>query len=566
MRTVVFSTLLSFFFLPPVFSEENALVAGANKKMDYEKFLGQMLELRGLWLEFQDIPLPQQKHDVLREKCRILAQSEKYHYPNGILDFIRGGCDSLFHRYAIYRRYLSSCNPPMELESFYEMFPRSYADIPRDGLEVNSISLDLIPMAGSVGNPLNFPIKFVWDGTYHWERSMYVPSEYPSMGDSLKSLGYYEEAYHAYLEMAYVGRNRDNIRPYLVNTAPLWLDVAECNYRLGKKDLAWSYLMKVGVFGTEQHMGQVKEIAKFWIQCEEEGVGLPEPKKLTKEERQKIAEQIVRGYMEVNAHPRAWAFIERHPEDFSAPEKLKKEVQDAWLAFVNSLIEIAKNLRDPKVIVYNQQIYPDGIDPLEVKIPWAFSEGSIERAKAMLREAMRISLLESEPRIWYSDGGEIEHVAKFISADETHVTLELLKHAINNAPEQTAGEVITRERSKLMPDDQDYVHWRLEAEKNPVDVPKPASEEKILDSDNENKESAKPAVEEVPDAEMRTWRSPDGDYEVKAKFVRGDAATIFLEREDGVTIRVQVALLCAADQEYVKQRLSTEKDKLQQSE
>jgi hypothetical protein len=74
-----------------------------------------------------------------------------------------------------------------------------------------------------------------------------------------------------------------------------------------------------------------------------------------------------------------------------------------------------------KVIVYNQQLYPIEIAPLDVKIPWAFSEGSVDRAKAMLCNAMRIALLDDELRTWRTDG-ETEYVAKFTSANETSVT------------------------------------------------------------------------------------------------------------------------------------------------
>jgi hypothetical protein len=231
----------------------------------------------------------------------------------------------------------------MELESFYEMFPRIGDFEPRDGLDINSITLDLIPIVGSVGNRSNFPVEFTWEGFYHWQPSLYVPSGYTPMGDSLKRLGHYKEAYYAYLETANFERNRNDIRPYFISTASLWLNAAECNYRLDKKNLAWSLLMKVGVFGNEKHLEHVKEIARFWIQCKENGVGLPEPEKLTKENRQEIAASIVRGYIKMNAHPRAWAFLEQHPKDFEDTVKLKNEVCDAWLALVNPLINNAKN-------------------------------------------------------------------------------------------------------------------------------------------------------------------------------------------------------------------------------
>jgi hypothetical protein len=81
----------------------------------------------------------------------------------------------------------------------------------------------------------------------------------------------------------------------------------------------------------------------------------------------------------------------------------------------------------------------------------------------------------------------------------------------------------------LRKEDQEYVHYKLawlEAKQPPV---------------------------------LRTWRSSDGGHEVKATFVSGDTKTIYLKREDGTTIEVEVASLSAEDQEYVQLRLEAEK-------
>ena len=507
MKMTVFYAMLTLAFLSTVFLDENMSVIDVDKKMDYEKFVEQTMALRDLWIEFQDIPLPQYKRteEILeqwrknfpdiphpgfaiprqtdeqrmeyiqrrrnfREKCRSFTQSEKYHYNNGILDFIWGQCryDAPYPHYRTFMNYLPYSNPPMELESFCMMFPYHNDGRGNCGLLVRSITLDLIPIAGNVSRPSI--------GTRALQLGLLIPGKdnqhefggTPPTGDALKRLGYYEEAYSAYLETAYFELN--DIRTSLINTAPLWLEVAECNYRLGKKDLAWSYLMKVGVFGSAQHLEQVKETAKFWIQCEEEGVGLPKPEKLTKEERQEIAQGIVNGYMRFNGHPRAWAFIEQYPENFDDPIMAKKEVQGAWLAVVNPLLNSAisygfggrefvykgETYSDPgaSVIVFNQRLYPDGIDPLDVKIPWAFSGDSVDRARAMLRKAMQTVLLEDEPRTWRTIDGEYEQVASFVSSNATHVTLK-----------QADDEIATFELSALSPDDQEYVRLRLDAEK-----------------------------------------------------------------------------------------------------
>jgi len=118
-------------------------------------------------------------------------------------------------------------------------------------------------------------------------------------------------------------------------------------------------------------------------------------------------------------------------------------------------------------------------------------------------------------RIWLSKDKLFKVTAKFVSLNEDLVTLE-----------RADGKEINIELSVLRMEDQEYIR-RL----------------------------TKPAPE------MHTWRSAGGEYEIKATFVSGDETIIVLKREDGVVIRVEVALLSAEDQEYVKQRLEAEQEK-----
>jgi len=312
-----------------------------------------------------------------------------------------------------------------------------------------------------------------------------VGCTFSTVGTALKRLGHYELAHFAFLETAYF-EQASSMNATLINQAPLWLEVAECIYRFGNRDLAWVYLMKVGVFGSEQHLEQVKEIATFWIEREEKGIGLPEQEQLTQKERQEIAQGIVNAYLPWNAHPRAWAFIKQYPENFEDPEQAIREVQDAWLAVINPLLDSAKSFvsfvnadwsehfpeghvfpeQYASLVVFNQQLYPDGIDPLDVTIPWAFSGDSVERARATLLEAFRIALLDNEPRRWRTADGEREYVGKFVSANEISVTLEPVEMVSRGGgfAWQPDGESITFALSELSADDQKYVRLRLAAE------------------------------------------------------------------------------------------------------
>ena len=51
----------------------------------------------------------------------------------------------------------------------------------------------------------------------------------------------------------------------------------------------------------------------------------------------------------------------------------------------------------------------------------------------------------------------------------------------------------------------------------------------------------------------RTWRTADGKFSVRAKFVKLDGETVTLEKTNGNTVDVKLDVLCAEDQDYVKQ-------------
>lgn len=58
----------------------------------------------------------------------------------------------------------------------------------------------------------------------------------------------------------------------------------------------------------------------------------------------------------------------------------------------------------------------------------------------------------------------------------------------------------------------------------------------------------------VEAAIWRTWMTADGRYKVEAKFVSFSGGKVKLEKKDGVTVNVPVELLCAADQQFLKER------------
>ena len=152
--------------------------------------------------------------------------------------------------------------------------------------------------------------------------------------------------------------------------------------------------------------------------------------------KQRIAERIVRSYMGVNAHPRAWALIDEYWADFDEPERLKKEVQDDWLNLIQRLSSRATS-PGARIIVYGYEVLrveraEDGTvieirphDPLDVKIPWIYPEGWHEAAQKMLDEEMKkLGVSPDRFRQWHTDSGAVSFVAKFVSFADNTVILE----------------------------------------------------------------------------------------------------------------------------------------------
>ena len=114
-------------------------------------------------------------------------------------------------------------------------------------------------------------------------------------------------------------------------------------------------------------------------------------------------------------------------------------------------------------------------------------------------------------------------MAKFVSFDEEQEDVIL---------ERTDGKRTTIEFDVLRKIDQKYVRTFLGSEKT---------------------------IHESLVPVCRTWRSLDGEFEEKATFLSGDEKFIFLKREDGETIKVEVSEISLEDQEYVQPRLAVGK-------
>jgi len=264
----------------------------------------------------------------------------------------------------------------------------------------------------------------------------------------------------------------EGIRRY--DTSPLpsrsfHLRAADNAYRAGNKELAWSFLINATVFDHESFFEPAMETAQLWFDIEAGTAELPEVEIVRGEERKKLFLEIVERYQKMNAHPRAWFFIQEHKHEFDDPSGLIRTVQNNWRELVNRAVS-HPSVR--KVVYYGVQFYPRGglfggffsrgPDPLSVEIPWAFPEGSLEKMKERLSElATRAG---AGFRFWmYDDTGNDrwESVrARFIASIDDYVILEAedgKKKAVKFS--QLLGD--DHEFSKIRGSDQDYVRQRI---------------------------------------------------------------------------------------------------------
>jgi hypothetical protein len=161
-------------------------------------------------------------------------------------------------------------------------------------------------------------------------------------------------------------------------TAPLWVKVAECAYKAGKKDLAMDYLMKAAVFGEDDLWESIKEKALCWsIKTIPDAIQEPIDEKVKCEALTKV----VRLYARLNAHPRAFQLMDEYPKAFGdSLTQLRKQTEEQWLAVVKDVSRVST-----KVVYYGCEVYPKG-DPLKVRIPWAFSDEAVVSVRNKLKE------------------------------------------------------------------------------------------------------------------------------------------------------------------------------------
>ncbi|MDR2704223.1 MAG: hypothetical protein LBC02_00445, partial [Planctomycetaceae bacterium] len=417
-----------------------------------------------------------------------------------------------------------------------------------------------------------------------------------------ENLGLYDKAWRVQFEM---GRSRgyDQYDPHRGSTPfhSYYVDIANAAYRSGNKKLGWSFLMNAAVFEHKKSFELAMETARLWIDVESGKKELPKQKILTGDERKKTFLEIVDMYQQnMKAHPRAWMFIQEYKNEFDDADNLIKKIQDDWLKFVK-IAQYPEDLNITKrIVMYGVELYPAKNDPLSVKVPWPFPEGSIEKLKARIQEVA--NKIKDEEKAsgglmdWYFASGKLAARAKYISCNDKEVIVE-----------RENGKKGTIEIAKLSDFNKNYIYRRLAIRNIAVEdfctlfhkwnlAGKKLAEveAKYLSLDKENKitlelkdgkkeiinlsdlnkieqeyvtiwESwqAKKRAEQkqqladlrkqlLSEVKFRQWKSADEYFNTKAKFISYDykTQTVTIEKPDGKQTSMEYNDLCDEDKKY----------------
>lgn len=203
------------------------------------------------------------------------------------------------------------------------------------------------------------------------------------IGDEFERAGEWDLAWRAHVESIYGSYSpawpSENIEEgtwVSEETAVYWERAAECAHKAGKAELGTNYLLKAAVFGGEKACGKVETISRKWSAAASETESRP----IDEEVRRDALTKVVHLYAEINAHPRAFQLLDDYPEVFEDTQRLRKEIEEQWIAVVKDASRVAK-----KVTLYGTEVYPSG-DPLKVRIPWAFSDEAVGSVRDRLKQ------------------------------------------------------------------------------------------------------------------------------------------------------------------------------------
>ncbi len=193
------------------------------------------------------------------------------------------------------------------------------------------------------------------------------------------------EAWMASVEAAYatapswIGAEWISNTWFSPETAFLWRNAGESAWKAGEHVLAYDYLTKFAIFGSEAQFDEAKQIAGKW----KAGKPQEDEPEVPRAERQKALKEILRLYAELNAHPRALELIERYGDWFDDSGDLYAQYSEQWKAIVKSYSRAKR-----RVVLFGVTV-TDDMDPTTIRIPPPCRPESIQEAKAKAIEILK---------------------------------------------------------------------------------------------------------------------------------------------------------------------------------
>jgi len=214
-----------------------------------------------------------------------------------------------------------------------------------------------------------------------------------TIAECIEEAGLHDVAWRCYAEAAYAGfhtawiTHRVDPENWLCfEAAEYWLRAAHCARLAGRQEVAWDFLTKAAVFGSDALFDQAQQTAKEW----EDEPEPAQPQPVDPAVQREALTRAIRLYAELNAHPRALLLIDENRDAFDDPDALRKEIEEQWLAVIKDVTREAAT-----ITLYGVDVYPDG-DPLEVRIPWALSDEALSHVREQLA-ALHADTAEAVP-------------------------------------------------------------------------------------------------------------------------------------------------------------------------
>ena len=194
---------------------------------------------------------------------------------------------------------------------------------------------------------------------------------------AFENAGVWDLAWRAYTEMilgTYSAPEEGKRNTWLDGEAvKYWIKVADCAYKSGNVKIASDFLYKFTFFCSDNETNQIQKVICDWTNSNH--VSAKVPYKI----RRQHLNQAVNCYEQINAHPRAFRLFEEYPDMFD--NAVVKRVERSW-------IKVAKKsaLGRKKCLLYGVEVYPDFGDPLDIRIPWAFSDEAVKSVRKRLKD------------------------------------------------------------------------------------------------------------------------------------------------------------------------------------